>query len=458
MLTEDLGATFRSSFTGQAVTPEDSSYDEHRRIWNGSVDRHPAVIAVCRNVDDVVSAVRLCRTAEVAPAIRAGGHSVAGLSISDGVVIDLSGMRDVVVDPAAGTARVGGGATWSDFDAMAGAHGLATTGGLISSTGVAGLTLGGGIGWLQRKHGLSCDNLVAATVVTADGEVVATSSDQQPELLWALRGGGGNFGVVVELTFEMHPVADVLGGMAMFPFERAREVLVAFREWCRTAPDEASMLAGLVTASPEDFVPADQRGAKALVIAGCWAGEIEAGVAALAPLRDLDPFADLFGSLPYPVLQALQDPGAPPGMRNYFRGGSVADLHDDVIDVVIAHASRMPSPMSQIHLHQMGGAVNRVADDATAFGPRTAGFTYNLISTWSDHTEDAEHIAANRALATDLAPHSLGTRYVNFLSERTDDTVHEAYDARTYARLATVKREWDPTNLFRHNHNIEPAP
>jgi FAD/FMN-containing dehydrogenase len=378
--------------------------------------------------------------------------------MSDGVVIDLSGMREVTVDPAARTARVGAGATWRDFDIVAGEHGLATTGGLISSTGVAGLTLGGGIGWLQRKHGLSCDNLDAATVVTASGEVVTASADQNPELLWALRGGGGNFGVVVELTFKVHPVGAVLGGMAMFPFERAREVLVTFREWCRTAPDAASMLAGLVTAPPEDFVPAEIAGGKALVIAGCWAGELEEGTAALAPLRDLDPFVDLFGPIPYPVLQTLQDAGAPAGVRNYFRGGSVADLHDEVIDVVIAHASRMSSPLSQIHLHQMGGAVGRVAADATAFGPRTAGFTYNLISTWTDPSEDARHVAANRELAADLATQSLGTRYVNFLTERTDTTVREAYASDTYARLAAVKRQWDPTNLFCHNHNIEPAP
>ena len=322
--TVPLASSFTEAFAGTVITPADERYDAARAVWNGAVEAPPALIAQCHTTGDIVAAVNLVRAAGCRFAVRAGGHSVAGLSTcDDGVVIDLSQMRDVTVNAQTRTATVGPGATWADFDAATGAHGLASTGGLISTTGVAGLTLGGGIGWLQRKYGLSCDNLVAAEVATADGELVRVSDTEHAELLWGLRGGGGNFGIVTSFVFALHPVSTVLGGLMLFPLERGRQVLAAFREWAAEAPDEASMLAAILTAPPEPFVPQELTGAKAVAILGCWCGDLDAGAAALAPLRQLGPAADVFGPMPYSALQGMLDGGAPYGVRNYFRGGYI---------------------------------------------------------------------------------------------------------------------------------------
>jgi FAD/FMN-containing dehydrogenase len=452
-----LDRSFRDTFRGSVIRPGDDGYDSARAVWNGTVDVRPALIAQCHSTDDIVAAVNHARTTGRTFAIRAGGHSVAGLSTCDGLVIDLSGMRNVTVDAAARTASVEPGATWADFDAATGVHGLASTGGLISSTGVAGLTLGGGIGWLQRKYGLACDNLVAAEVVTADGDVVRVSETDHAGLLWGLRGGGGNFGVVARFEFALHPVSTVLGGLMLFPLERGKEVLTAFREWASDAPDEATLLAAIMTAPPEPFVPPEFVGQKVVGIVGCWCGDIDAGRVAIAPLQQLDPFADLFGPMPYPALQGMLDAGAPAGLRNYFRGGYAADLDDEFIDVVLHHAARMPSPLSAIHLHQMGGAVARIAPEATAFSGRGAGFTYNVVSTWTEPGEDAMHIAANREFSAALAPLSEAGSYVNFLPEASADHVSAAYGDELYARLARLKREYDSANLFSRNQNVRPA-
>jgi FAD/FMN-containing dehydrogenase len=454
----DLVRSFRASFAGTVITPGDPRYDAARAIWNGTVDARPALIAQCHVAEDIVAAVNLVRAARCSLSVRAGGHSVAGFSVcDDGVVIDLSLMRAVTVDGAASTASVEPGATWADFDAATAAHGLASTGGLISTTGVAGLTLGGGIGWLQRKYGLSCDNLIGAELVTAAGEIVQTSSTELPELLWGLRGGGGNFGVVTKFVFALHPVSTVLGGLMLFPLDRGKQVLTVFRDWAASLPDEGSMLAAIITAPPEPFVPSELTGRKVVAILGCWCGDLEAGTAALEPLRQLVPAADVFGPMPYSALQGMLDGGAQHGLRNYFRGGYVADLDDEVIDVALEHGARMPSPMSQIHFHQMGGAVARVAQDATAFSGRAAGYTYNLVSTWTDQGEDALHIAANRELAAALAPLSARGAYVNFISDATGDRVRGAYGDDLYDRLARLKRQYDPANLFSRNQNIRPA-
>ena len=453
-----IDGPFGSAFAGTVITPGDPAYDGARALWNGTVDARPALIAQCHTIDDIVAAVNLVRTARCTFSVRAGGHSVAGLSMcDDGVVIDLSHMRGVAVDADARTATVEPGATWADFDSATAAHGLASTGGLISSTGVAGLTLGGGIGWLQRKYGLACDNLVSADVVTAEGEVLRVSEGDHSGLLWGLRGGGGNFGVVARFEFALHPVSTVLGGLMLFPLERAKQVLQAFREWASNAPDEATMLAAIMTAPPEPFVPPEFVGQKVVGIVGCWCGDIDAGRVAIAPLQQLDPFADLFGPMPYPALQGMLDAGAPRGLRNYFRGGYVADLDDEFIDVVLHHAARMPSPMSAIHLHQMGGAVARIAAGATAFSGRAAGYTYNVVSTWTEPGEDATHIAANREFSAALAPLSEGGSYVNFLPEANADHVSAAYGDGFYTRLARLKREYDSANLFNRNQNVRPA-
>ncbi len=455
---DQIAHSFASGFAGTVVQPADPGYDSARAVWNGCIDAHPALIARCRTTEDIAAAVRLTREAAVPLAVRAGGHSVAGLSMCDGgVVIDLSPMRGVSVDVDRRTATVQPGANWAHLDAATAAGGLATTGGLISTTGVAGLTLGGGIGWLQRKYGLSCDNLIAADVITADGALLTASETARPDLLWGLRGGGGNFGIVAGFTFRLHPVSTVLGGLLLFPLDRGKEVLTAFRDWAADAPDEASMLAAVITAPPEPFVPPDLVGQKVVAILGCWCGGLDAGAAAIAPLRALGPSADVFGPMPYVALQQMLDAGARPGLRNYFRGGFLDDLDDEVIDTALAHGTRMPSPMSQIHFHQMGGAVGRVPHDGTAFSGRHAGYTYNVVSTWTDPSEDARHIEANRDLARALAPRSSDSAYVNFAGDADPDRVRSLYGDELYDRLARLKREYDPSNLFNRNQNVRPA-
>jgi FAD/FMN-containing dehydrogenase len=446
----------RETFGGDIVTPDDETYDAVRAVWNGTATARPAVIARCHTVADIVSAVNLARESGTPPAIRGGGHSLPGYCLSDGLVIDLSPMRAVRVDLARRVAVAEPGATWRDYDAATGAHGLASTGGLVSTTGVAGLTLGGGIGWLQRAHALACDNLVAADVVTASGELVHTDETVRPELLWGLRGGGGNFGVVTSFEFSLHPVSTVLGGLMLFSWDRAGDVLRTFREWTADLPDEGSMLAAVMTAPPEPFVPPEIVGKAVLGIVGCWCGDVDAGQAALNPLRELNPAVDLFGPMPYPAMQCLLDGGVPKGQRNYFRSG-YADLSDEMIDLLVEHGPQLPSPMSGIHIHQMGGAVARVAQDATAFGNRSAPFAYNLVSTWIEAADDATNIDANRALAAKLEPFSTGGVYVNFLGQEGAARVRAAYGAKAYDRLAALKAEYDPENLFRYNQNIPPA-
>lgn len=452
-------AEFRVGFAGATLTPGDDGYDEVRALWNGSFDKRPAVIARCRTTADVVSVVGFARESGLPLAVRSGGHSLAGLSsCDDGIMLDLSLMRDVVVDPDARVARVQGGATWADFDSATQAHGLASTGGLISHTGVAGLTLGGGIGWLMRAYGLAADNLTGAEVVTASGDVATASSTEQPELLWGLRGGGGNFGVVTSFEFRLHPVGPVVGGLMGFPLDRGREVLQRYRTWAAEVPDEFTTIAAVVTAPPAPFVPPELVGQKIVGLVGCWCGDPDAGVSALKPLRELQPAFDVFGPMPYAVLQGMLDEGAPPGIRSYTRSGYAADLSDGMIDVALEHGGTMPSPFSQLHLHHMGGAVARVGEADTAFGNRRAAYAYNVNSLWMDPSEDDLHEETNRKFAIALAPFSTGGVYVNFLGNEGEARVRAAYGDAKYERLSTLKRTFDPENLFRLNQNIPPAP
>ena len=452
---DSLATAFRADFGGTVITPDDLDYAEARVVWNGTVDTRPALIARCHRTRDIAAAIVLAREAGVPLAVRAGSHSVAGLSsCADGVVIDLSALRGVHVDADRRVAVVEPGATWHDFDAATAAYGLGSTGGLISSTGVAGLTLGGGIGWLQRKHGLACDNLRAAQVVTAQGTVI----DADEALLWGLRGGGGNFGVVSRFEFDLHEVSTIVGGLLMFPLSRGTEVLQAFREWAATAPDEAALLAAINTAPPEPFVPAELVGQKVVALLGCWCGDIEEGQAVLAPLRALGPTVDLFGPMPYTALQSMLDASAPYGLRNYFRGGYVADLTDDIIALALDRGAALSSPMSQLHFHQMGGAVGRVGTATSSFSGRAAGYAYNLVGTWLDPAEDTAHVDQIRAVGAALEPLSMPNRYVNFDSEIDPDRVRGSYGNEIYDRLARLKRQYDPDNLFRRNQNVRPAP
>jgi FAD/FMN-containing dehydrogenase len=453
---EAMAKVFDRGFHGATTSPGNPGYDAARALWNGAIDTHPSLIAHCLSASDVVTAVNLTREAGVPLAVKAGGHSVAGFSsCDDGVVVDLSLLRAVDVDPQRRRALVEPGATWADFDTATGKHGLASTGGLVSSTGVAGLTLGGGIGWLQRKFGLACDNLRSAQVVTADGRLI----DADDELLWGLRGGGGNFGVVTSFEFDLHPVPSVLGGMMIFPFARGEEVLRAFGSWAADAPDEAALLVAINFAPAEAFVPTELVGQQVVLVVGCWCGELSEGESALAPLRALGPVVDLFGPMSYPALQGMLDGGSPHGLRNYFRGGYLADLSDQIIAALLEQASRMSSPRSQIHLHQMGGAVSRVTTAMSSFSGRGAGYTYNLIGTWTDPSEDSRHIANIREMSVAVEPLSMGRSYVNFDADVSPagDRVRSAYGDEIYRRLARLKREYDPTNLFRRNQNVRPA-
>jgi len=452
-------ASLRAAFGGETLVPGDEGYDQARAIWNGAFDRHPAVIARCRSTADVIDVVRFADESGLPLAIRGGGHSLAGLSTcDDGIVLDLSAMREVQVDPETRTARTQPGATWADFDAATQAHGLASTGGLISHTGVGGLTLGGGIGWLMRKYGLAADNLTAAEVVTAAGTIVRASSVEEPELLWALRGGGGNFGVVTTFEFRLHPVGpSVLGGLMAWPLDRGTEVLRAYRSWSTELPDAFTTMAAVITAPPAPFVPRGLVGRKILGIPGCWCGDIETGLGALAPMRALQPEIDIFGPMPYVALQSMLDEGAPPGIRAYTRSGYTADLSDGLIDAIVEHGGRMASPFSQIHFHQMGGAVARVDEDDTAFGNRRAAFAYTVNAMWMDPSEDGRHEPANREAVQAFAPFSTGGVYVNFLGDEGQARVRAAYGDAKYARLAGLKARFDPDNLFRLNQNIQPA-
>jgi FAD/FMN-containing dehydrogenase len=454
---ETTRAAFDRRFGGTTTVEGDPGYDMARAVWNGIIDCRPELIAHCRDAADVMAAVELAGRTGVPLAVRGGGHSLAGFSTCDGgVVVDLSAMRRVVVDAERRRATVEPGATWADFDAATAAHGLASTGGLVSSTGVAGLTLGGGVGWLQRRFGLACDNLRSAQVVTAEGALV----DADDDLMWGLRGGGGNFGIVTSFEFELHPVSTVLGGFLMFPFERAAEVLTAVEAWADHAPDELSILVAINVAPPEPFVPPELVGERVLLLVGCWCGDLAEGESVLAPLRALGPVVDLFGPMPYRELQQMLDGGAPPGLRNYFRGGYLDRLSDAVISEVLDQASRMSSPLSQLHLHQMGGAVGRVGTASSSFSGRAAGYTYNLVGTWTEPAEDALHIAAVREASAALEPLSMGARYVNFDADASSgaDHVRRSYGDDIYARLSELKRRYDPDNLFRRNQNVRPAP
>jgi FAD binding domain/Berberine and berberine like len=450
----------REQARGEVIAPSDEGYDAARAIWNAMADRRPALILRCAGVADVMLGVQFARSQGLELAVRGGGHSLPGFSSTDGgVVLDLSAMKGIRVDPDAERAVVQPGVTWGDFDHETQAFGLATTGGLVSTTGVAGLTLGGGIGWLMRRHGLTCDNLAAADVVTADGRLVRASEDEHPDLLWALRGGGGNFGVVVSFEFRLHPVGPVvLAGPIFFPGDQAAEVARRYREYVADLPDEMTSLLNFTTAPPAPFLPEATHGTPVVAAVGCYAGSPDEGEKVAAGLRELGtPIADLLGPMPYTMLQGLLDPFYGPGARNYFKAGYLSELSDAVIEQILTfHASR-PSPVSEIHVQHLGGAIARVGADDTAFGARDATFVFNLVARWQDAAEDdAAQIGWARDLYASVEPQMSGGAYVNFISAG-DDRVAEAYPGRTLERLAAVKRTWDPTNLFHLNQNIQPG-
>jgi FAD/FMN-containing dehydrogenase len=447
-LDEAIIQDFQAGLRGQVILPGDADYDDARNVWNGMIDRRPALIARCAGVADVSRAIRFAREQHLLLAVRGGGHNVTGAGTCDGgLVIDLSPMKAVQVESERHTARIEPGATWKDFDEEAQKYGLATTGGLISSTGVAGFTLGGGIGWLVRKHGLACDNLISAEVVTADGQLVRASAGENPDLYWGLRGGGGNFGVVTAFEFAMHPVSTVVGGIVAHPLPRAREVLQFYRHFIATAPDELTTIVIFAT-SPE--------GHPIIGIAACYAGPLELGEETIRPLKEFGPpVMDMMGPLPYTALQQANDPTAPAGLQNYWKAAFLQDLSDEAIDAIIEYATNVTSPLSMIHLHQLGGAMNRVVVDATAFAYRDAGFVVNIIGTWPTPGDNDRHIDWTRGLFAALQPYAHGA-YINFLGDEGQERVRSAYGPN-YERLIALKYKYDPTNLFRLNQNIPPA-
>jgi FAD/FMN-containing dehydrogenase len=448
----------RDSLRGELVLPGDDAYDEARSVWNGIIDRRPALIARCTGTRDVIAAIGFARSEGLTVAVRGGGHNVAGNATCDGgLVIDLSPMKGVRVDPEARTVRAQGGLTWGELDAETQAFGLATTGGLVTTTGVAGFTLGGGIGWMMRKHGLACDNLISADLVTADGQTVRASETENPELLWGLRGGGGNFGIVTEFEFRLHPVSQIYGGLLGWPAAAARDVLRAWRDWTLTSPpDELCTMAAFLYAPPEPFVPEEVQGTPIFGLA-CFHLDPDRAEEDFQPLRDLGPAVDVLGPMPYPAIQGMFDAGTPRGSHNYWRSGFVDELSDEAIDTIIAHTDGIPFPMGQVHIHQMGGAMSRVGDGATAFGSRKSPFLMNYIGLWLDPSQDEANTAWCKRASDAMASYSTGARYVNFLADEGDAGVRSAYESETFTRLQNLKTRYDPTNFFRLNQNIKPV-
>jgi hypothetical protein len=449
----------REVVRGDVISPDDSTFNQARAVWNGMIDKRPALLVRCAGVADVVAAVQFARSQDLEIAVRGGGHSLPGFSTTDGgLVIDLSPMRHVSVDAPGRRAVVEGGATWADVDQATQADGLAVTGGLVSTTGVGGFTLGGGVGWLTRRYGLASDNLIGAEVVTADGSLVRASESDNADLLWGLRGGGGNFGIVTSFEFRLFPVGPtILGGPVFYPGEQVIEVLRAWRDATADMPDDLTTLVSLGSAPPIPPIPEASHGQAVATVIGAFAGAIADGQVPAGPLRTLgNPIVDLLGEMPYLVLQTLVDPGWGPGARNYFTSSFLAGLPDAAIEVLAAAHRSRPSPFNEIHVHLMGGAAARIGADASAFGNRQAPFLLNIIARWLEPAEDERELAWARGLRDAMQPFATGGTYVNFLGVG-DVRVRDAYDASSYARLVELKRRWDSTNAFHLNQNISPA-
>jgi FAD/FMN-containing dehydrogenase len=449
----------RGAVRGEVLVAGDHGYEEAARVWNGAHDgRRPALVARCSGAADVIAAVAFSRGHGLEIAVRGGGHSVAGFSTGDDVaVIDLSAMNEVHVDPEARRATVGGGAVWADVDHETQAHGLATTGGLVSSTGVAGFTLGGGIGWLMRKHGLACDNLVGADVVTADGRLIRASETQNADLLWGLRGGGGNFGIVTQFEFALHPVGPmVYAGPIFYSADADADLLRAFREWAPGASEDITAVLNMTSAPPLPVMPEAWHGRKVTAFVATSAGALEEGGGHVEEIRAVaEPVADLLGPMPYSVIQTLLDPLWERGVHAYFKATNLARLDDELIERLGELHRQAPGPQCEIHVHQMGGAVARVGEGETAFAERSMPFVLNAATAWRNPSQAEAHRSWARAVIEAASEASTGRAYVNFLGDA--DAGRSSYGEETYARLLTLKKRYDPTNVFRRNQNIEPA-
>ena len=451
---ESAAAALRPNVTGTLILPTDASYDSVRRVHNGLIDRRPAIILQCRGTADVQAAVRAAREHGLEIAVRGGGHSVAGNAVCDGgLVIDLSLMRAVQVDPKARRVRAQGGTTWGDYNRETQLYGLATTGGVVSTTGIGGLTLGGGLGWLMGKHGLAVDNLRSATLVNAAGDVLRVSDDEHPDLFWAIRGGGGNFGVATWLEYDTHPVGPIVtGGLVAHPFSAAKDVLRFYRDVAAALPDEFTIFAGLIHAP-------DGSGAKLVAIIVCHIGDLDTGARAVEPIKRFgSPVMDVIGPMPYSVVNTLFDAGFPPHALNYWKANFLSALSDDAIDTVIARFAACPSPMSGLLLEHFHGAATRPAPTDTAFPHRTPGFNMLVAGEWMSPADTDVNIAWTRDTYAAMSSHFVSGRYANYLNadELADQGAVAAAFGPNGARLREVKRRYDPDNLFHHNQNIRP--
>jgi FAD/FMN-containing dehydrogenase len=459
--TQDVVRTLRSHLTGEVVGAGDEAYDTARSVWNGMIDKRPLAVARCASADDVAAALGVARAADVPIAVRGGGHNVAGLAtVEGGVVIDLSPMKRVTVDPERHTARVQGGAIWREVDAATQPYGLAAPAGLVSDTGVAGLTLGGGIGWLRRKYGLSCDNLMAADLVTADGRMVRASLEENPDLLWALRGGGGNFGVVTTFEFRLWPIGpDVAYALVLYDGAETTQGLHALRDLGDGLPPEIAPIAFTGRVPPMEGVPPQAFGRPMLAVAAAYAGSPEQGDEALLPLRGLTtPIADLSGRMPYAQLQQFLDDEYPRGRHYYWKSAAVAELSDAVVDIVADFAARQPSSLSTIDVWLMGGALRDEPAGGSAYSGRSAGYLVNPEADWDEVDSDEANVTWARELIEALAPHTVGT-YLNFpgLLEEGEAQMRAGFGGN-FERLTQIKAKWDPDNVLRLNHNIPPRP
>ncbi|SYZ74434.1 FAD linked oxidase domain protein [Candidatus Zixiibacteriota bacterium] len=451
-------SSFKSSIRGEILIRGDAGYEKARKVFNGMIDRFPAVIARCVNVADVMASVNFAREHDLALSVRGGGHNVTGFATNDGgLVIDLSPMKGIRIDPDEQVAYIEGGCTWGDVDHATHAFGLATAGGIISTTGVGGLTLGGGVGHLTRRCGLSIDNLISADVVTADGHLVRAGAKENSDLYWALRGGGGNFGVITSFEFRLHPVGTVLAGPILYPLEKGREALKFYRDFMNNAPDNINAFFAYLIVPPGDPFPANLQNKTVCAVVVCCSGDLEKAEKTIKPLRQFGPpLLDMVGALPFPAVQSMFDGLVPSGLQNYWKADFVNDLTDDIIDAHVKYGPGIPTFNSALHIYPVSGAANRVGKGETAYNYRDAKYVHVIAAMYPNPSDTEKNMKWVRDYWESLHPHSSGGAYVNFMMDEGEDRIAATY-RDNFSRLALIKRKYDPDNLFRMNQNIKPA-
>ena len=455
-ISNDAVEEFASGFSGNVLSPGDPGYDDARHIFNGMIDRRPGLIAQPRNTADVQRCVNFARDNDLLISVNGGGHSPQGYGVCDGgLMIDLCLLKAVHIDPAAKTAVAEGGVNWGEFDAATQEHGLAVTGGRNPTTGIAGLTLGSGSGWLERKLGYTVDNLLACEIVVASGDVLQASEGENTELFWGLRGGGGNFGIVTKFTYKLHEIGPMIyGGQLGFP--RIPAALKAYRDFLESAPDDVGGAAALIVAPHEDPIPEPVRGLPVMGFVICYTGDVEKGPEAIKPLTDLGPVLNMVEPMPYVALQAMLEPGQPSGAQNYWKADFYPELPDEAIDALMAAAANPPSPLTAVLLQPLGGAINRVPDDATAMGWRGAKWALHVLGVWEDPADDEKNIAWVRNIADVMKPWAQEAAYLNYLMDEGEQRVKDSFGEH-YGRMVALKDKYDPQNMFRLNQNIKPS-